>query len=84
MSTKYQQSLQERIPSLAAEYAQLEKQHETVVASLPANPTREQKRKHMKDWLVSKEALRKVERRLRNAKRLLARTQGDEYAFQKK
>ena len=84
MSIKYQQSLQERIRSLAAEYARLEKQHEAVIASLPTNPTREQKRKHMKDWLVSNDALSKAEGQLRHAKRLLARTQGDEYAFQQK
>ncbi|PWU10333.1 MAG: hypothetical protein C5B50_25725 [Verrucomicrobia bacterium] len=83
MSTRYPQALQERISSLAAEYAQLEKQHAAVVASLPAKPTREQKRQHMKDWLVSSQALQKVEQRLRHAKRLLARTQGDEYVFQK-
>jgi hypothetical protein len=79
MTDPYQQSLQERIHSLTAEYARLEKQHESVMASLPGNPSQEQKRKRTKDWLVSNEALRKVENRLRQAKRLLARSQGDEY-----
>jgi hypothetical protein len=78
MTTQYQQSLEERIRILASNYATLEAKHAGVIASLPTNPTREQKRKHMRDWLSSNQALRKVERQLRQAKRLLARTQGDE------
>jgi hypothetical protein len=83
MSTSYRQSLQKRISGLTAEYAQLEKQHAAVSASLPAKPTREQKRQHMKDWLSSNQGLRKVGQQLRQAKRLLARSDGDEYVFQK-
>jgi hypothetical protein len=83
MSTIYPQALQERISSLTVEFAQLEQQHTAVCVSLPVKPTRENKRQHMKDWLESRKALRKVERQLRSAKRLVARTQGDEYVFQK-
>jgi hypothetical protein len=83
MSTRYRQSLQKRFSNLASESARLEKRHEVVLASLPAKPTQEQKRQHMRDWLSSKQALRKTEQRLRHAKRLLARSDGDEYVFKK-
>ena len=79
MTTTYQPSLQERIRSLTEEHEQLKKQYEAVLGSLPSNPSLEQKRKRVKDCVILYESQRKVESRLRQAKRLLARSQGDEY-----
>jgi hypothetical protein len=83
MSTHYHRSLQERITNLTAEYARVEHRHAAVVDELLDKPTRDQKRQQMKDWVASNQDLRKVEQQVRHAKRLLARSDGDEYNFKK-
>ena len=82
MSTLFCQSLQERISRLKEELAQLETQQTAAIGNRSQNHTPEQRQENLREVVATMEAFRKVERRLHQAKQLLARAQGDEYAFE--
>ena len=74
------QRLQEKIASLSSELSQLELKRGEVIARRP-NLAASDRPAFFREVTQVFDTIKKTERRLHVAKRLLARAQGDEYAF---
>lgn len=81
MSFEFSRLLKRRISDLSVEFSRLEEALDTTVRGrlLPSTP--EQKRERSTVLHNTLKEMLQVERNLHQAKRLLARNQGDEYSF---
>ena len=75
MNAIFQKLLRLRVARLKSKCKEIRIKHEAVINKLPDNPTRDQKRENMTEWIRTNELLRKAEKKLQNAKRLLVNAQ---------